>query len=124
MVISTQGKFQVSLVLVPAVLGHILKQEDARKKQLLRPAGNLDQRRAGSAEISGHIANIRKCWVGAVDRIVTEDAGENPYKTNEMQLQGGSKGENQIFSQCTTFLQVTSCILNWKVKFGRQLQKV
>lgn len=36
----------------------------------MRPAGNLDQRRAGSAEISGHIANIRKYWVGAVNRIV------------------------------------------------------
>lgn len=42
------------------------------EKQLLRPAGNLDERKADSAEISGHIANIRKCWVGAVNRIVAQ----------------------------------------------------
>jgi len=55
---------------LPAALGHILKQENARKK--LRPAGNLDQRRTGSAEISGHIANIRKCWAEAVNRIMAQ----------------------------------------------------
>lgn len=38
----------------------------------LRPAGNLDQRRAGSAEISGHTANIRKCWVGAINSTVAQ----------------------------------------------------
>lgn len=42
------------------------------REKTLRPAGNLDQRRAGSAEISGHIANVRKCWVRAVNRIVTQ----------------------------------------------------
>lgn len=81
-VISTQGKLQVSLVLLPAALGHNLKKGDARKN-----FGDLL-----AIWIRGEQALLRFQVMVPIDKVLgrsnkqhcgTEDAGENPCRTNE-----------------------------------------
>lgn len=103
--ISTQGRIQVSLVLLPAALGHILKQEDAGKKtfETCWQFGSEESRLCWDCRSCCQYKKV--LGRSSKQDCGTEDAGENPCRT---MVSHGAEVWHKMEAGCRTIIIILS----------------